>query len=69
MTTDEKCSGRIEDSFYKFQDMLKENEITMILTEGKPDKIPYAPITLPLKKDKNEQWNVILKKDPVLKRC
>ena len=68
MTTDEKCSGRIEDSFYKFQDMLKENQITMVLTEAKPDKIPYAPITLPLKKDKDEQWNVILKWDPVLKR-
>ena len=68
MTTDEKCSGRIEDSFYKFQDMLKENKITMVLTEAKPDKIPYAPITLPLKKDKNEQWNVEIKWDKGLKK-
>ena len=48
--------------------MLKENKITMVLTEAKPDKIPYAPITLPLKKDKDEQWNVILKWDPVFKK-
>merc|ERR1711884_1010533 len=67
MTTNEKCPGRIKDSFYKFQDMLKENQITMGLTEAKPDKIPYAPITLPLKKDKDEQWNVIYKWDSVLK--
>ena len=68
MTKNEKCTGRNLESFLKFQDMLKENEITMVLTEAKPDKIPYAPITLPLKKDKDEQWNVILKWDPVLKR-
>ena len=67
MTKNEKCTGRNFESFYKFQDMLKENKITMILTEGKPDKIPYAPITLKLKKDKDEQWNVELKWDPVLK--
>ena len=47
--------------------MLKENDITMILTERKPDKISYAPIRLKLEKDKNEQWNVELKWDPVLK--
>ena len=48
--------------------MLKENEITMVLTEGKPEKIPYAPTTLKLKKNKDKQWNVVLKWDPVLKR-
>ena len=68
MTNNEKCTGRNEESFYKFQDMLKENEITMVLTEGKPDKIPYAPTTLKLKKNKDKQWNVILKWDPVLNR-
>ena len=68
MTNNEKCSGRNKESFYKFQDMLKENKITMVLTEAKPDKIPYAPITLPLKKDKNEQWNVEIKWDKGLKK-
>ena len=40
----------------------------MMLTEGKPDKIPYAPTTLKLKKNKDKQWNVVLKWDLVLKR-
>ena len=65
MTKNEKCTGRNFESFYKFQDMLKENDFTMILTERKLDKISYAPIRLKLKKDKNEQWNVELKWDPV----
>ena len=47
--------------------MLKENKITTVLTEGKPDKIPCAPITLKLYKHKDEQWNVELKWDLALK--
>ena len=41
--------------------MLKENEITMVLTVAKSEKIPYASTTLKLKKNKDKQWDVILK--------
>ena len=64
----EKCAGRKVESYFKFQDMLKENEITMVLTVAKPEKIPYASTTLKLTKKKDKQWDVILKWDPVLNR-
>ena len=48
--------------------MLKENEITMVLTVAKPEMIPYAPTLLKLVKNKDKQWHVILKWDPVLNR-
>ena len=62
------CRQKGGEFFFKFQDMLKENEIMMVLTVAKPEKIPYASTTLQLIKNKNKQWDVILKWDPVLKK-
>ena len=68
MTKNEKCAGSNLQSLFKLKDMLKENQITMVLTEAKPERIPYAPTTLKLKKNKDKEWDVLLDWDPVLKR-
>ena len=64
----EKSVGRNMESYFKFQDMLKENEVTMVLTVAKPEKIPYVSTILKLVKNKDKQWHVILKWDPKMKR-
>ena len=48
--------------------MLTENEVIMVLTVAKPEKIPHASTTLKLVKNKDKQWHVQLKWDPDLKR-
>ena len=42
LTKTEKCAGKHPRSFFKFLDMLQENEITMVLTEATPENIPFA---------------------------
>ena len=69
ITKHEKCAGRRAGSIFKFFEMLKENEITLILTPGVPDKIPYATKKFTLSKPEGKNhWDVKITWDRRFKR-
>ena len=51
ITKNEKCAGRKLESYLIFQEMLNENQITMVLSPVKLKRIPDANTTLILDKD------------------
>ena len=63
ITKKEKCAGNNWVSFYKFQEMLKENHVTMVLSLTIPQRIPYASTTLKLMRNKDKHWNIKLMRD------